>query len=378
MKNEHKTIKDNLSIMKQHLTKLAIGFLLMICSTCLNAQSNLSPGEKFLEYYNAHDVKNLNALLSDNFVMKVRFMDKTITKKELLGVYMNYYVAFNVGYSTIAVILEGNPEIITVKEYSDQLKLLQIDPSGWIFLFESKAGKITSILMDTLRGTDVYLKELAHKETRFRNWVKQKYGTDTITALEKDVDLYHKLMSAYALNGVNDEVIQSNEVVEEEDSQDAAYDYRMPCTHFGKLSLKQRLARYPFNKAKSVMLVSFTDTSILYPDYDLKKKRILALDNIENKKVLAAADIDTLSDLLFNVGFDTDKLIKTQVPECPELKNAIIFLDDKGKPFDYIGVYFGCNTTEYDIHKIQFPLNCDEKYNMLGQFFSERGIRVAE
>jgi len=62
--------------------------------------------------------------------------------------------------------------------------------------------------------------------------------------------------------------------------------------------------------------------------------------------VLAAADIDKLSDLLFNIGYDTKNLFKTQVPECPELKNAIIFLDAKGKPFDYIGVYFGCNAME--------------------------------
>lgn len=365
--------------MKQYLTKLIVGLLIMICSTFSNAQSNLSPGGKFLEYYNAHDVKSLNTLLSDDFVMKIRFMDKTITKKELLGVYMNYYTAFNVGYSTIAVILEGNPEIITVKEYSDQLKLLQIDPSGWIFLFESKAGKITSILMDTLKGADAYLQELVRKETRFRNWVKQKYGTDTITALDKDVHLYHNLMSEYALNPTSAGVIQSDEGIEEEaDSPDVAYDYRMPCTHFGNLSLKQRLALYPFNKAKSVMLVSFTDASIIYPDYDRNKKSILSLSNINNKKVLTAADIDKLSDLLFNVGYDTDKLIKTMVPECPELKNAIIFLDHKGKPFDYIGVYFGCNASEYNINKIQFPLNCDEKYNMLSQFFSEQGIRVAE
>lgn len=364
--------------MKQYFTKLVIGLLLMLCSNFSNAQSKLSPGEKFLEYFNVHDVKNLNTLLSDNFEMKFRFTDKTITKKELLGVYMNYYVAFNVGYGTIAVIMQGGEsEIIGIKEYSDQLKFLQIDHSGWIFLIESKGEKITSILMDTLRGADVYFKELVSKETAFRTWVEQKYGSDTLAALDKKVDLYHNLMSEYALNPASAGVIQSDEgIEEEEDRPDVAYDYRMPCTHFGNLSLKQRLAKYPFNKAKSVMLVSFTDTSIIYPDYDLKKKRILALSKIENKKVLAAADIDQLSDLLFNVGYDTDKLIKTMVPECPELKNAIVFLDHKGKPFDYIGVYFGCNAMEYDINKIQFPLNCDEKYEMLSQFFSEQGIQV--
>lgn len=366
--------------MKQHFTKLAIGLLLMICSTCLNAQSILSPGEKFLEYFNAHDVKKLNVLLADNFIMKARFTNKTITRKELLGVNMKHYATFNVGYSTIAVIMKGGEsDIIAVKEFNDQLKLLQIDHPGLIFLIESKGGKVTSILMDTLKGADAYFKELSRKETAFRNWVQQKYGTDTLAVLDRKPNLHYKLMGEYALNPANAGVIQGYEGIEEEDdSPDVAYDYRMPCTHFGKLSLKQRLARYPFSEAKSVMLVSFTDTSILYPDYDLKKKRILALSNIENKKVLSAADIDKLSDLLFNVGYDTDKLIKTMVPECPELKNAIIFLDHKGKPFDYIGVYFGCNTTEYDINKIQFPLNCDEKYNTLSQFFSAQGIQVPE
>ncbi|OJV54444.1 MAG: hypothetical protein BGO31_09780 [Bacteroidetes bacterium 43-16] len=365
--------------MKQHFTKLAISFLLMICSTCLNAQSKLSPGEKFLEYYNAHDVKNLNALLADNFVIKFRFKDKSITKKELLGGYMNYNATFNVGYSTIAVIVSGNPEIISVKEYSDQFKLLDVNPSGLNFLIESKAGKITSILMDTARGANAYFKELAGKETAFRNWVKQKYSTDTLKALDKKVTLHYDLMSAYALKDGNAEVVPVKEVIAEvEDIQGAAYVFRMPCTHFAKLSLKQRLALYPFNKAKSVMLVSFTDATILYPDYNRNKKSILALGNTENKKVLAPADIDKLSDLLFNIGYDTEDIFKTQVPECPELKNAIIFLDDKGKPFDYIGVYFGCNAREYDINKIGFPVDCDDKYNMLSEFFSAHGIQVAD
>ncbi|MBL7705326.1 MAG: hypothetical protein JNM21_07225 [Taibaiella sp.] len=363
--------------MKQHFTKLAIGLLLMICSTFSNAQSSLSPGEKFLEYFNAHDVKKLNVLLADNFVMKARFTDKTITKKELLGIRMNQYTKFNFGYSTIAVIYSGNPEIITVKEYSDQFRLLHINPSGLIFSIESKAGKITSILIDTLRGADAYFKELSRKETEFRSWVEQKYGADTLAALNRKVNLHYELMGEYALNPTNAEGSQSKERVEEEERlPEAEPGYRMPCTHFGKLSLKQRVARYPFNKAKSVMLVSFTNNSILYPNYEQHKESILALDNMENKKVLTAADIDTLSDLLFNVGFDTKDIFKMELSACPGHKNAIIFLDDKGKPFDYIGVYFGCDATEYDINKVGFPVYCDEKYGMLSRFFSGRGIRV--
>ena len=64
--------------MKQHFIKLVIGLLLILCSTVSNAQSNLSPGEKFLEYYNAHDVERLDVLLADNFVMKIRFIDKLL------------------------------------------------------------------------------------------------------------------------------------------------------------------------------------------------------------------------------------------------------------------------------------------------------------
>ncbi|GEM_PF-1726841 len=364
--------------MKQHFTKLAIGLLLILCSTFSNAQSSLSPGEKFLEYFNAHDVKKLNVLLADNFVMKARFTNKTITKKELLGVNMSHYTTFNVGYSTIAVIMKGGEsDIIAVKEYSDQLKLLQIDHSGLIFLIESKGGKVTSILMDTLRGADAYFKELSRKEKAFRNWVEQKYGTDTLAALDRKANLHYELMGEYALNPANAEVPQSKEAVEDsEDVPEVEYDYRMPCTHFGKLSLKQRLAQYPFNKAKSVMLVSFTDNSILYPNHEQHKQSILALDNIEHKKVLTAADIDTLSDLLFNVGFDTKDIFKMELSACPGHKNAIIFLDDKGRPFDYIGVYFGCDAMEYDINKVGFPVYCDEKYEMLSRFFSKRGIRV--
>lgn len=363
--------------MKLHLTRLAIGLLLMVCSTFSSAQSNLSPGAQFLKYHNAHDVQKLDALLSDDFVMKHRLIDASMNKKELLSLYMNYCVAFHVGYSTVAVVASGNPEIITVKEYSDQLTMLDINPAAWNFSIESKDGKVTSIIRDTTLGADAYFQDLMQKETAFRNWVEQNYGNDTITAVDNNVKVYHRLLSEYVSNPANALATDHTE------AEGAAIlhpdpDPGMPCTHFGGLSLKQRMARYPFNKARSVMLISYKDAPNLHPDYDLDKKSILALDNIEDKKLLTAADVDELSDLLFNVGYDTDDLIKTMIPDCPELKNAIIFLDDKGKAFDYIGIYFGCNASEYDINKIQFPLNCDEKYDMLSQFFSARGIPVAD
>jgi hypothetical protein len=153
------------------------------------------------------------------------------------------------------------------------------------------------------------------------------------------------------------------------------YGIGMPCSHFGKLTLKQRLALYPFNKAKSVMLVSFTDTTP-YDSYDKKRKRIPPLKTVENKITLNAAAIDKLSDLLFNVGYDTNDMFVSELIECRNLKNAIVFLDGKDEPFEYIGVYFGCDVMDMDYAKIKVPETCDQKFNMFRQFFSERGIVV--
>jgi ketosteroid isomerase-like protein len=159
--------------MNKSFTNL-ITCLLIILSLSTTAQTKPSPAEKFFEYYNAHDEEKLGALLADDFVWNIRFINKNITKKELLGPYMRYYKAFNVGYTTIAVIMPGNPQIITVHEYSDKDRILQLDDPGWSFLIESKNGKITSIIMDGLKGLDDYMADSLRKEELFRAWVDLK------------------------------------------------------------------------------------------------------------------------------------------------------------------------------------------------------------
>jgi hypothetical protein len=363
--------------MNKNLTTLIICFLIVV-SLRLTAQVKPSPTEKFFEYYNAHDIMKLDHLLAENFVWNIRFLNKKITKKELLGPYMKFHIAFNEGYTTISVIVPGNPEIITVHEYSDKNRFLQLDDPGWSFLMESKNGKITSIVMDGLKGLDDYVADYLRKDQAFRDWVDRNHGAETTKKTDSDVKLYHELMESYGARTESDMPTAALEVTTENPAESVAVfepNYGMPCTHFGKLTLKQRLASYPFDKAKNVMLVSFTDTTP-YDSYDKNRKRIPSLKTIENYIKLDAASIDKLSDLLFNVGYDTNDMFVTEQTECRNLKNAIVFLDAKGEPFEYIGVYFGCDVMDKNHDKIKFPVTCDEKFTMLRKFFSERGIVV--
>lgn len=60
---------------------------------------------------------------------------------------------------------------------------------------------------------------------------------------------------------------------------------------------------------------------------------------------------------------------------CYSAKNAIIFLDKKGKLISFIEISFECESSRKSSKKVIAGDFCNQKYNLLKQFFNRSGIQ---
>lgn len=149
-------------------------------------------------------------------------------------------------------------------------------------------------------------------------------------------------------------------------------DIATECLFTNKYSKLQRLQFYPFNKAAKVVLIAFEEGQ----NTPVKNKII------DNKKVLeqiilTATQTDSLTSLLYNVGFTP---VKTAHPfnvgaNCYEPRNAILFLDAKGRAFEYLEICFGCQQTKRSSPLIKEGEYCSTKFDLLRKFFIMSGIK---
>ncbi len=150
------------------------------------------------------------------------------------------------------------------------------------------------------------------------------------------------------------------------------------CINRFSLTPEQRLKEYPFNKARQIQLVSFSqkeDTS----EYILAsvpiKNDTLCMDKVKGIVKLTKSQIDRLTDILFNVGLKENSYTFS-VSTAVGLDGGIVFIDSKNKIFEYINICFECQEIEVKTSKVKKTLGlpCIEKMKMLKSFFIESGL----
>jgi Domain of unknown function (DUF4375) len=144
------------------------------------------------------------------------------------------------------------------------------------------------------------------------------------------------------------------------------------CLFSNKYNKAQRLSFYPFNKAKSVKLISFKmGQNIPVKNRSIIKKQIIEQLTLDNEQ------IDSLTSLFYNVNFTPVKNIKPHSlgPNCYEPRNGILFLNSKGKVIAYLEICFGCERTIKSSKIVRDGEYCSTKYNLLRSFFSTAGIK---
>lgn len=160
------------------------------------------------------------------------------------------------------------------------------------------------------------------------------------------------------------------------------------CSRNSDLSLQERLRKYPFNAAAQTRLVSFDgdgmihitgneftfslfDPELLMPgETEASKIRYL---KVNETKSLTSAQIDTLTDILYNYGF-AGPIHAERTMECYNPHHAILFLDNKGKAVAFIEICFTCSQTRESNDDISLGEQCEQKFDMLKALFKAVGI----
>jgi hypothetical protein len=140
------------------------------------------------------------------------------------------------------------------------------------------------------------------------------------------------------------------------------------CTHKTYTSFSKRLKNYPFNKVAQIKLVSFEGFQIP------KIGDSICLEKMSEIKTLSLRQIDTLTDVLYNIGFG-GLILTIEEIKCYQPRNAILFYDSRDKIFAYIEICFECQHTLMSDERIDIGDICDQKFDMIRKLFSNAGIK---
>jgi len=163
------------------------------------------------------------------------------------------------------------------------------------------------------------------------------------------------------------------------------------CLYQNKYSTEQRRNFFPFKTADTIRLVSYEanqpnydaepvmhpmDTVEIFIPMAVSNFKLNAHRIIENK-ILSLSDIDSLTDIMYNVGFVSQKAYNYSNIgySCYNPRNAILFINSKGMLTQYIEFCFECKRLFKSSSKIIIGEFCDQKYEMLKQYFLSQGLQ---
>lgn len=147
------------------------------------------------------------------------------------------------------------------------------------------------------------------------------------------------------------------------------------------LTFSKRLKNYPFNKAAEIKLVSFTETrrqndDTLYYNPIMPKKRNYVICTFPFKEIKSInyLQTDSLTDILFNYGY-IKKAGWGEETKCYVPRNGILFLNEKGKVFEFIEICFACKKLAYSYHDKSDAEDFERpKFKLLRDFFIKNNI----
>lgn len=362
--------------------KLYLCLLISVISCITLSAQEKNTADKFLSYLNNYKKKELENIITPDFKFKREFVNKTTDRQEFLHKYLEDSETLAAKFYVIKKYSEKNKDYYVVQDQSLYLKLLDVEFPQWNMTITTTGEKVSEVTLAATEDYDNYITEVGLKGEKFNSWMKK---THPEVKLEKVTDVSRILDYLYAYidsQGIRwSDLQQYDDVVEGAVtmSNSSSFSDNMSCVHDNKFPEAKRNALYPFGKAKKVLLISFNDKDWRL-GYFSETPKITDLSVAKTSKELTKNDINKLTDLFYNYGFKKMELVKTMVEEkdCPELKNAILFIDDKGKIFEYIAFSFGCDEVEFSSRKVSYGDDCTTKKELVKEFFISKGIEIGE
>jgi hypothetical protein len=157
------------------------------------------------------------------------------------------------------------------------------------------------------------------------------------------------------------------------------FDRSGQCLHRDLFSNLQRREFFPFKDTYTVKLISFNDPKSYQneiPVYD----HILDMNKVGEIKTLTINGIDSLTDILFNIGYTPVKPGRPSIynpgGKCFNPRNAVLFMDKNDRVLEYINICFECHQIEYSSDKIKRTDFCKQKFDLMKSYFLARGIKI--
>lgn len=362
--------------------KFCLSLLMIVfsCSKVFTQQANTA--DKFLNYLNDYNKKELESIITPDFQFKREFAKKITDRKEFLNKYLEDSETLVAKFHVIKKSNEKNPNDYVVKDQSQYLKLLDVKFPTWKMSIATKGDKVSSVTLAPTEDYDGYIAEINSKTEKFNSWMNEHHSEVNLRNLTDLSQILEYLNEYVESQGILLSDLQaydeSTRMPESSSDNDSIFD-NMTCVHRDKLTETKRASYYPFNKAKKVFLVSLNDKDWKL-NYYSKSPKIIDISKAKASKQLNKTEINKLTDLFYNYGYKKMELVKTisQEFECSELKNAIVFVDEKDKPFEYIAFSFDCEKIEFSSQKISYGDECTIKRELVKQFFISNGIETGQ
>lgn len=139
------------------------------------------------------------------------------------------------------------------------------------------------------------------------------------------------------------------------------------CVNLPKKSFSTILKKYPFNKAAKIQFVSFKGNKLP------AENDTICVSKLFEVKTLTLPQVDSLTNIMYNIGFGGTILIVEEMA-CYNPRNAILFIDNSDRVFEYIEICFECEQTVSSSDKIDFGEVCNEKFKLIKKQFLNAGI----
>lgn len=144
------------------------------------------------------------------------------------------------------------------------------------------------------------------------------------------------------------------------------------CATIAHLTFHERMNEYPFNKSSRIKIISFKSETLRIPfkgkDIDWKQ--------IKDSVTLTISQIDSLSDILFNIGCKTNT-IHFDINYAIGIDVAILFYSSQNLLVDYVPICFECMnfsiSTEMSRQAIGIP--CNQKFEIIKSFIKPTTLK---
>jgi hypothetical protein len=153
------------------------------------------------------------------------------------------------------------------------------------------------------------------------------------------------------------------------------------CYKVKNANIVKRLQNYPFNQAKTVMLIAFESFFRLDSNYRSTSRALIQKDTLVKKNLkqiikLDSTQINQLTNIIFNYGLGKHCYVNARtVYGCYEPRHGIVFLDSNDSVIDFFEICFECNSYITKDKLLENSLSkCNNQLSLIKKYFEQIGV----